>query len=199
MEYLVSDRITFSDQIGFGGAYTQLQFGDTLALSDRNDQQTIRPSDTLALSDSITYSDVQTNFEIQDSISLSDSGGFLLTWGTAATDTLSLLDGITPDAGLLIGLSDTFSFSDGVAPFNYARQTDTISLSDAATTALAALPVIQISSNGQDTLSLSDSVNYSLLGALVRAGDVLPFLDGVSAILNSTTNAYLRRYLNDVR
>lgn len=197
-EFLVGDRIVFSDSKWIGPAYYGFELGDTLSLLDRSDTQAIFPGDTLGLTDAVLIQIIQTNFEILDGIGLSDGIGYLLTWKTAATDALALSDSLLASANWEIPIADTLALSDTRGLFWQAPTTDTLSLSDAAAVTLANVPALSVVVAGQDIIILTDSVSYILSGKLSSISDRLIILDEVKVIFNSTLSAYLRRYLNDV-
>ncbi len=217
-EVLYTEFLFFQDSIivGFGGQ--SVTVSDTLSLSDTATAQpgiTVSPSDTLSLSDAeanvffvsflvgdkITLSDgVGYGFGISDTLFFFDSVKYKLTAGDfnsrAVFDSLNFIDKAILAAPYITGLGDTLNLSDSTFANYLTPSLDTISLTDAAVVSLVNLILATNFSVG-DSFNTFDGITFGTQG-LNLFGDRVRLADAAAVVFGSSTDSYLRRYLNDV-
>ncbi len=219
-EILYSEYFFFQDSVQLGFGTQTINPSDTLSLSDAvvaSPGITISPSDTLSLSDAeanqfyvsfllsdtFTFLDgVGSGFGISDQLFLFDS--ILIRIGQkdfysrSLSDSINLTDADKPGvfAPYVTAAGDTLSISDAVFANKLTPSLDALSLTDAATVTLTNL-IITVSFSVGDTWQGFDGLEKSSRGRYLF-GDMFSFQDTAAAVFGSSTDSYLRRYLNDV-
>jgi hypothetical protein len=200
-----SDTFTFTDSAVLVCNLLFI-FTDSVSLSDNNNQTADVvvdiEGDGLSLSDSIIVGSFTTiTLAFSESLNLSDTDKLFTSSPIAFSDNLNLTDSIR--LGYIYffgGISDELMLQDSVsillAPIRNLSETDQLILSDTITVVNASI-FTPLNFIFVDDLSLTDALGYNY-GSFGVFEDSLMLTDGITIVILTSFNPYLRRYLNDV-
>lgn len=199
----IIDSLLLEDSLAYFLLPSQLYINDILSLSDSISPPFPVLKDKLFFIDNIKIELTvhgKKNFLIEDRFTFIDLDKESVPYNKVLIDTLALSDGISNTSGVSQLPTDSLSLSDDVSVtilYTFS-QSDTYSFSDAATKALGGTSLL--SANSSDLFDLFDSIQLVLTpdGTQVFLGDSLSLIDIVEVSLNSITDSYLKRYLNDI-
>lgn len=192
-----SDSFTFSDSVIVLIPVPNIVASDTLSLSDQ-----LGIGFGKLIGDSVTLSDLlafglSLPVEIDgDQLSLTDQIVFLIGVGLGKSDTLTFSDVLKIGAGTSRLLGDNILLSDFLAALvvNRPVYSDNFSLVDSAQLALS------LGLSQTDSLTLVDAVKIAIVNNLILTqSDTLSLSDSMEYSLSGSLDQYIRHYLNDVQ